>query len=74
MVVCWVSALVFFLCKSLLNSTVYYLISNKDLVYSTETSAQYCVITYMEKEHEKEWMDVYITEVLCRTPETNTTL
>ena len=45
-------------------------ITNKDLLYSTGNSTQYSVITYMRKESEK----VYITESLCCTPETNTTL
>ena len=35
---------------------------------------QYSVITYMGKESEKEWIYVCITESLCCTPETNTTL
>ena len=32
---------------------------NKDLLNSTENSAQYSVITYMGKESEKEWIYVY---------------
>ena len=51
-------------------------INNKGLLYSTGNSIQYSVITYMGKESEKEWTYVYvnITESLCCTPETNTTL
>ena len=32
---------------------------NKDLLYSTGNS-KYSVITYMGKESEKEWIDVYV--------------
>ena len=35
-------------------------IINKDLLYSTGNSTQYSVITYMEKESEKEWIYVYV--------------
>ena len=50
-------------------------IINKNLLCSTMNSSQYSVITYMGKESEKEWIYVYIlTEPLCCTPETNTTL
>ena len=31
-------------------------IINKDLLYSTGNSAQYSVITYMEKDSKKEWI------------------
>lgn len=44
----------------------------KDGLYSTENSTQYCVITNMRKEAEKEWL--YISESLCCTYETNTML
>ena len=46
--------------------TLWYIeqITNKDLLHSTGNSAQYSVITYMEKELGK----------ICCTPETNTTL
>ena len=44
----------------------------KDLVYSTGNYMQCLVIIYNGKESEKEYL--YITEPLCRTPETNTTL
>ena len=30
------------------------------LLYSTRTSAHYCIITYMGKESEKEWIHVYV--------------
>ena len=47
-------------------------ITNKNLLYSTGNSTQYFVITYNGKESEKEY--IYITESLCCTSETNTTL
>ena len=47
--------------------------TNKDLLYSTGNSAQYSVLTLMEKEFEKK-IDTCITESLFCTPETNTTL
>ena len=34
--------------------------ANKDLLYSTENSAQYFVMTYIGKEYEKEWIYVYL--------------
>ena len=37
-----------------------YKIGNKDLLYSTEKSAQYCVITCMGKVSEKEWLYGYV--------------
>ena len=33
---------------------------NGELLYRTGNSTQYSVITYMEKESEKEWMCVYV--------------
>ena len=48
-------------------------IKNKDLLYSTGNSTQYSVITYMRKESKKR-MNICVTESLCCTPETNTTL
>ena len=47
-----------------------------DLLYSTGNSTQYSVIAYMGKESEKEGLCTYIhiTESLCCTLETNTTL
>ena len=44
------------------------------LLYSTGKSTQQCVITYMGKESEKEWIYVYVTDLLCCTPEANKTL
>ena len=35
-------------------------ITNKDLLYSTGNSTQYCVMTYMGKESKKEWIYVYV--------------
>ena len=49
-----------------------YNIVNKDQPH--RNSIQYCVITYMGKKSEKEWIYVYITESLGCTPETNKTL
>ena len=34
--------------------------SNKDLPYGTGQSTQYCLITYMGEEAEKEWIYIYI--------------
>ena len=47
---------------------------NKDLLYSTGNPTQYSVTTYMGKEPEKKNSCICITESLCCTPETNTTL
>ena len=46
-------------------------IINKDLLL-TETSSQYSVMTYMGKESKK--VDICITDSLCCTTETNTTV
>ena len=43
-----------------IHTLLYKQIINKDLVHSTENSAQYSVITYMGKESEKEWTYVYV--------------
>ena len=50
-------------------------ITNKDQLYSTGNSTQYSVMAYMGKESKKR-VDgcICITESLCCTPETNTTL
>ena len=49
--------------------------NNKDLLYSTGHYIQYLVITYSGKEYEKHiYIYICITESLCCTPETNTTL
>ena len=52
--------------------TTMYKIDNKNLLYSTGNSTQHFVITYKGKEPEKEY--ICITESLCYTPETNTTV
>ena len=44
---------------------------NKVLLYSTGNYTQHPIINHNRKEHEKE---IYKTESLCCTPETNTTL
>ena len=50
-------------------------INNKDLLQSTGNYIQYLVINYNGKESEKKnIMHICITESLCCTPETNTTL
>ena len=51
--------------------------TNKDLLYSTGNSTQYSAMTYMERNLKKSgYMYIYIciTESLCSTAETNTTL
>ena len=48
--------------------------ASKDLLCSTGHSTQYSVITYVRKESKKINKCAYITESLCCTPETNTTL
>ena len=51
------------------------LITNKDLLYNTGNSTQYSVMTYMGKESKKRVdICIWITDSLCCTPETNTTL
>ena len=47
-------------------------ITNKDLLYSTGNYSQHPVKNHNGKEYKKEY--IYITESLCCTPETNTTL
>ena len=47
-------------------------INNKVLLYSTGNYIQYLIINHNRKEYEKGY--IYITESLCCTPETNTTL
>ena len=39
--------------------TTIYKISNKDLLYSTGNSSQYFLLTYMEKEPEKNFMYIH---------------
>ena len=47
---------------------------NKVLLYSTGNYTQYPVTNHNGKEYEKEYLCICITESLCCTPETNTTL
>ena len=35
-------------------------VTNKNLLGSTENSAQYSVMTYMTKESKKEWIYIYV--------------
>ena len=51
------------------------MVTNKDLLYSTGNSTQYSAMTYMRKESKKR-VDICIcvTDCLCCTAETNTTL
>ena len=50
-------------------------ITNKDLLYSTGNSTQYSVMAYMGKDSRKRVnICICITDSLCCTPETNTTL
>jgi len=48
-------------------------ITNKVLLYRTRNSAQYLIITKLEKNLKKNTC-ICITKSLCSTPETNTTL
>ena len=60
--------------------------TNKDLLYSTGDCTQYFAMVYMGKESKNEWIYVflytyicvsiytYISDSLCCTPGTNTTL
>ena len=36
-------------------------ITNKDLLYSTGNSTQYCTMAYMEKDSKKEW--IYVLQI-----------
>ena len=54
-------------------TTIYKIIS-KDLLYSTGSATQYSVITYMGKESEENGICICLTESLCCTRESNTTL
>ena len=42
-----------------MHAEVHGMISPRDLLYSTENSIQYSVITYVGKESERKWMCVY---------------
>ena len=44
-------------------SPLYEIDNNKDLLYSTDNSTQYSLITYMRKESEKEW--IYMCVCVC---------
>ena len=58
-------------------STSLYKITNKKLLYSTGNSAQYSLMAYLGKDSrmlKKKRVDVCVTDSLCCTPETNTTL
>ena len=50
--------------------------TNKNMLYSRGNSIQYSVMAYMGKESKKERVDIciHITNSLCCTPESNTTL
>ena len=47
-------------CNWHIHTTTYKIVGNKDLLYSTGKFTQYCVITYMGKESEKEWVYVHV--------------
>ena len=40
--------------------TAVHKIGNEDLLYSTGKYTQYCIITYIEKESEREWIYVFV--------------
>ena len=44
------------------------------ILYSTENSTPCSVMTYMGKQSKKGDIYIYVTDSLCCTPETNTTL
>ena len=43
-----------------IHATLYGMDEHKDLLHGTRKSAQNSVVTYMEKESEKEWVYVYV--------------
>ena len=51
-----------------------YYINDKVLLYSTGNYSQYPVINHNGKEYEKECVYICVTESLCCTAESNTTL
>ena len=57
-----------------IQTTIYKQMNNKVLLYSTENYIQCPVINHKGKEYEKEHIYLRITESLCYTSETNTTL
>ena len=54
--------------------TIYKIDNQQDLLYSKGGYTQYFVIIYKGEESEKEYTYVCITESVCCTSETNTTL
>ena len=61
-------------CDEQIHNIIYKIEKQQGLPYSRENYIQYIVITYNGKESKKECVYIYITESLCCTPETNTTL
>ena len=57
-----------------MHTTIYKKDKHDILLYSTGTSTQYAVITYMGIESEKDAIVIRITESFCCTPETPTIL
>lgn len=55
------------------HTTLFKMTTSKALLYSTRNSAQYSVMTCMGKESERVSTGVCITELLCCSPEANTT-
>ena len=56
-------------------TTIIKQISNEDLLYCTGNYTQYLVITYNIRECKKcVYLYLYLSELLCSTPETKTTL
>ena len=49
-------------------------VNNKALLFGTENYIQYPIINHNRKEYEKLHIYLYITESLCYTAETDTTL
>ena len=43
-----------------IHTTIYKIITNKDLLYSTGNSTQYSVMAYMRKESKNEWIYEYV--------------
>ena len=64
----------FAFCFSSFHSYLYKTDKQQGPTYTTESCNQYLVRIYTGKEFEKEYIYMYVTESLCCTPETNTTL
>ena len=47
-----------------IHTTIYKIGNNKDLPHSTNNSTQHLIITYNEKESEKEYIYIYISTLL----------